>query len=234
MNKKSRPHGPNFIRNLVLILAIFSVILHLLNFGWQLWLLSIPPRFINILPHLSAILLIVLIALYIVYKINDVSKQLYSLTITDELTKLNNSRKFDQDWEYLLEHYKRYNEIFCLAFIDINNFKNYNDHFGHQAGDILLREFGKLLVENVRKTDICYRYGGDEFIIIFSKTRINKIKTVADRIIKEFKGRGFKNVGLSMGVSQIKEEDTKEMIIKRADNLMYIAKNKGGGYLLES
>ena len=219
--KKRRKSLSSIIKIHVILLVVFTLLLNVLNLYIELLTKSVLPAFIDIIPHLSTILLILIIGLYIIMKVNEASEKIYSLSITDELTGLYNSRKLERDWEFFFEHFKRYHETFCIAFIDINNFKKYNDTFGHNAGDHLLSQFALFLKEQLRRTDKAYRHGGDEFLLIFSNTGMKGSKIVSNRINEGFNKKNFEIVSLSIGLAEIKENDSLETLIERADKQMY-------------
>ncbi len=218
--KRKKPLS-TIIKIHVTLLVVFTLLLNILNLYFELLTKSVRPAFIDIVPHLSTIVLILIIGLYIILKVNETSEKIYSLSITDELTGLNNLRKLESDWEFFFEHFNRYHEVFCIAFIDINNFKKYNDTFGHNAGDHLLSQFALFLKEQLRRTDKAYRHGGDEFLLIFSNTGMKGSEIVSNRINEGFNKKNFEIVSLSIGLAEIKENDSLETIIERADKQMY-------------
>lgn len=151
-------------------------------------------------------------------------ERFYKQSITDELTGIFNRR-------YILSNIERLSTItnqdeFSVLFIDVNNFKEINDTYGHHVGDEVLIELGQLLQSNF---DICGRFGGDEFIAITSDTKENKIKEVSDSLKSEFEAYAhsynFNNLSLSIGYTQSGTKSAAEMI-KEADQYMYANKHK--------
>ena len=130
---------------------------------------------------------------------------------------------------------QRYEKPLCLLITDIDHFKKFNDTYGHQQGDIVLKETARLLKESVRKIDLAARYGGEEFAVILPETDIENAKMVAERIrkkIEEFKVPGQNeplHVTVSVGVAQYEpEKDTeKKDFIEHADKALYKAKDSG-------
>ena len=118
--------------------------------------------------------------------------------------------------------------------MDVDDFKQYNDTYGHLEGDEVLIELGELIRNSLRDTDSAYRYGGEEFTIILPETSKDHALIVAERIRKEFEGVAFcpgkdsaVHKTVSIGVIQYKNKEKLENLIKRADQAMYQAKNQG-------
>jgi len=158
----------------------------------------------------------------------------HELSITDGLTALYNSRYFYQQIESEVIRTNRYGHPLSMLMIDVDDFKDYNDRFGHLDGDNVLRTLGNIIKQNIRDTDSAYRYGGEEFAVILPDTDAQQSIQVADRIRKTFKSIPFTprpgktaNVTISIGVSQfIVGEDMKDFI-KRADKNLYHCKKEG-------
>lgn len=160
------------------------------------------------------------------------------LSIEDRLTGVYTKEHF---WNRASEKkalYNRNKKPFSIAFIDIDNFKLINDNLGHLTGDRALRCFAKALKKALRNTDLIFRFGGDEFIIIFPETREVKAKLVLERF-KRTKNCSkcdnqqqcitIANVKFSAGITEINgEEDTIENMLERADRALYDAKSSGG------
>ena len=154
----------------------------------------------------------------------------------DPLTGALNRRGLESAAQYQIEQSHRLGS-FCLGLIDLDNFKSFNDTFGHAAGDEALKHFSKCARSQLRKGDLLSRMGGEEFIILFPATQINVAYTILERIAREvakpFLGCG--QIGapdsvlltFSSGLAQLKEDETVEQIIARADTLMYLAKSTG-------
>lgn len=130
---------------------------------------------------------------------------------------------------------KRYGRKFSLIMIDIDFFKKFNDTYGHQAGDAVLRGVAHTLKKNVRSSDVVCRYGGEEMAIILKDTDYNQAYIAADKICKTIAEKPFKiaantekQVTISLGVSTYPEngETTQEMI-EFADKGLYAAKENG-------
>ena len=108
------------------------------------------------------------------------------LSITDDLTQLYNSRHFYHQLDEEIERTNRYRHPLSLLMLDLDNFKKYNDAFGHIAGDEVLATAGEILRDSLRKTDSAYRYGGEEFAILLPETKGEEALNFAERIRQAF------------------------------------------------
>jgi diguanylate cyclase (GGDEF)-like protein len=150
---------------------------------------------------------------------------------TDSLTGLFNYRGFYVELADELVRSNRHKHVFSLAYIDIDNFKNINDTFGHGIGDSLLKEVANCLKTSLRKTDTVGRVGGDEFLCLLPETDKNSVQIVFTEVLDLLKETMiiYKwNVSFSVGViSFISPPDDVKKAVKYADELMYHVKNKG-------
>lgn len=161
------------------------------------------------------------------------NSRLYEQTVvlsnSDSLTGLWNHGYF----QYLLEEEIKKSSLaksrFTLLMIDIDDFKAFNDNYGHQAGDSVIREISGIFKDVSRKIDIIARYGGEEFGIILPLTKKQEALVLAERIRKAVETRrGFKNITISIGMASFPENgDTKEDLIAKADKALYEAKRSG-------
>jgi len=155
-------------------------------------------------------------------------KELHYLTVTDSLTHTHNYRHFVNSLDYEFKRLNRFQGDLSLLMMDIDGFKLFNDEFGHQAGDELLKTIAQLVYANLREVDIFCRYGGDEFAIILPGTNKKEAVTVADKIRKCVEDGQFqKTVTLSIGVAQYKGKMTRQELTFNADKALYQAKNQG-------
>lgn len=159
---------------------------------------------------------------------------LKELAITDGLTKLYNSRYFYSQLDKEIERQNRYNHPLSLLILDIDNFKHYNDTYGHLEGDKILHWLGKIIRKCLRAMDSAYRYGGEEFTVLLPETTIDEAVNVANRIqdqlLKEtfaIKSGNEVHVTMSIGVSEYEPKEDIAVFIHRADQAMYLSKEKG-------
>ncbi len=150
----------------------------------------------------------------------------------DFLTGLYLRGVFDFMLEQMVSEHHRYNKSLSLLMLDIDDFKQVNDVYGHQAGDEVLREMGKILTKSIRDADFSARYGGEEIVIIFPETEIESAAVKAERLRAEVH-RYFSDAGpsitVSIGVSCIRKPDiiTAYELVRRADQAMYKVKHSG-------
>ncbi len=163
--------------------------------------------------------------------------RLYSLAITDSITKLYVHRYFQLRLDEEVARSRRYNSTISLLMCDIDHFKSINDNYGHQQGDLILKEISKILRKNVRNTDIAARYGGEEFAIILPETTQADAKIVAERIRRDVSQFEFASIipgqpplkcSISIGVAGFPlNADNKDQLIQKADSSLYRAKDMG-------
>ncbi len=158
------------------------------------------------------------------------NEQLKDMAYRDKLTGLLNYRAFEQMLDMECERASRYEAIFSIIMIDIDRFKEVNDNFGHQVGDLALKRMTEKILGCVRKSDMCFRYGGEEFVIIMPHTDIGRAKKLAIRMKDKIACMNLiagKNITVSMGISQYMDGLSSHDLVKRADMGLYDAKNGG-------
>ncbi len=169
------------------------------------------------------------------------SKQLEAtlkqLSITDSLTGLHNQRHFLAVLEPEMERAKRYHRPLSLICIDLDNFKQVNDQLGHLEGDNALRFTAHIIQKELRKTDLAFRYGGDEFMVLLLETRWEEGDVIGQRLQASFDRswdeewnpkRRCPVVHMSMGIAEFDQHESAEALMRRADNLMYEGKSGCG------
>jgi diguanylate cyclase (GGDEF)-like protein len=156
------------------------------------------------------------------------------LSITDALTKLYNSRHFYSQLKAEAERANRYNHPLSLLLLDIDDFKDFNDTYGHLEGDEVLMRMGKVIKRCLRATDSGYRYGGEEFTLILPETKGEAAIALAERIREEFETETFfprheENVHktVSIGVTEAVAGEDLSRLLRRVDEGMYMAKRQG-------
>lgn len=154
----------------------------------------------------------------------------------DPLTKLANTRLFEEALETEAARHRRSGNPLCLAYIDLDNFKKVNDHYGHTAGDEVLKDVANILKNSVRQVDTVARLGGDEFAIILADSSLDSVRLIGERVVKKIEAlnEAWPNValGASVGIVTISEiPDDPSGLMSLADEAMYIAKTSGKGQI---
>lgn len=168
----------------------------------------------------------------VIKKINFMYSQTRYLSLTDALTGLYNRRHFNAELEREFMRSKRYGGNLCIAIIDIDFFKKINDTYGHLCGDYVLKEVAYLILENFRKTDMVFRYGGEEFVVIMTETSLENSLVPLERLRKTIENNNFIYKGkkitvtISIGV-ETNQTDTTDEFLNNADKALYQAKQNG-------
>ena len=126
--------------------------------------------------------------------------------------------------------FNRYQIYFCIATYDIDDFKHINDTYGHDMGDKVLIEITNEIRNSIRKTDLLFRIGGEEFMIIFSKTLMQEAYKVVEKTRVDISNMSIienEKITISIGITEVKKDDTPDLIYERADKLMYKSKKNG-------
>ncbi|SKB13406.1 putative diguanylate cyclase [Planktothrix sp. PCC 11201] len=159
----------------------------------------------------------------------------HNLSIRDPLTGLFNRRYQEKSLERHLKHAKKHQQNLSIIMGDIDHFKNFNDQWGHQAGDVVLVEISKFLIYNIRQSDIACRYGGEELILILPRTSLEEAKNLAEQLrlgiekLSLDKPHQFlQKVTISLGVASFPEHGLSSLgITQSADLALYQAKANG-------
>jgi diguanylate cyclase (GGDEF)-like protein/PAS domain S-box-containing protein len=157
-----------------------------------------------------------------------------ALSIVDDLTQLYNSRHFYFQLKIELDRSNRYGQPLTLLLLDLDNFKAFNDAYGHVEGDQVLWRLGHVVKRCLRETDFAYRYGGEEFTILLPMTTSVDGAVTAERIRAEIKKENFSpapgqdvHVTVSIGLAQYKPQEDIKAFVHRVDQLMYQGKKNG-------
>lgn len=154
----------------------------------------------------------------------------YVLTI-DQMTGLYNHKTFYNELDKSIADFNNSNINFCLAIIDIDNFKKVNDTFGHDRGDKVLETLADVIKNNCAEDDIPCRYGGEEFAVIFNHKNISQAQHFAKRILKAFSSVKYdftdEKITFSCGIAPYKEKIQRQDFFDMADSGLYVAKETG-------
>lgn len=170
----------------------------------------------------------------------DELKKVENLVHVDDVTGLYNQRKLLKDVDNAVERYKDFKEVFTILFIDVDHFKNVNDGHGHLVGTQILAQLGALLKKTLRESDLIYRYGGDEFVMIIPDVSGDTAKSIGDRVLNVVRDSTFLvdssnekkefNITVSIGVATFPDDaKNRTEVLEIADKMMYEAKKSGRG-----
>jgi diguanylate cyclase (GGDEF)-like protein len=169
-------------------------------------------------------------------KLEGLNTQLTAIARRDPLTGLSNRRALQEDIEILEARVSRYGHRYCMALLDIDNFKTYNDTYGHQAGDHVLQRVAEELTANARSGDALYRYGGEEFLCIFPEQSLAKGAQAVQRMrvsVEDLRiphlASTYGMVTFSAGLAVLTSEEIRSatQVLKEADDALYVAKQLG-------
>ena len=219
---------PKTIVLLVATLIIYAIISTFIMAKWNIWISLVMP-YITII----ATFILIYCEKYLM-KSKDY-EQTYKLAVTDGLTQLYNHRYFQEQMINQVNNYERYGNVFSIILIDIDFFKKFNDTYGHQSGDCVLKQVANILKKNSRTSDIACRYGGEEMAVILTNTNKDEAIITAEKICNTVRNNKFilannekVNVTISVGVATVGENGTKpQEIIEYSDKCLYKAKESG-------
>jgi len=151
----------------------------------------------------------------------------------DGLTGVANRHAYNKRISYEIEHNYHHEFSFVLLLFDIDRFKSINDNFGHEAGDEVIRGIAEVIKNHIRENDFVARYGGEEFVVLLPNTNINAAEGVANNLRERIEQNEyyFNNervfITASVGLAEIKMNETRKELFERADAALYKAKNSG-------
>ncbi len=166
-------------------------------------------------------------------KIEEANRLLLQQAITDHLTGLYNRRYFNEILPKLLSLNRRKGTMMHILLMDIDNFKRINDTYGHACGDAVLIAFAEILKKTTRKSDFCFRIGGEEFVLILNAGTLEGAVTTAEKIRVRVEGERIRFSGaevsctVSIGVVKAEKDVDPDELLKMADRALYSAKNQG-------
>lgn len=158
------------------------------------------------------------------------NKQLEVMATKDALTGLNNRYSLDEELTREMNKAKRFERPLSVMLIDIDNFKQINDNFGHQVGDMVLKQIGNQLQHGVRNTDIVGRWGGEEFLVVCPETDVEGVCKLAENLRTKVEEQVYpvqSNVTASFGVTSLEGDESIKELLNRADSNLYRAKESG-------
>jgi len=156
-------------------------------------------------------------------------EEVQRLSITDDLTGLYNYRHFYKTLELEIARLKRQRTALSLLMFDMDNFKRYNDLYGHLEGDKVLKKVGEVVDRLIRShVDSGYRYGGDEFAVLLVGATLDQAMPIAERLRISIEQAGFRDISVSIGVTEFYPDYNLREFVRLADDSLYAAKHSGG------
>ena len=168
-------------------------------------------------------------------ELEKLNRMLFEQSRKDALTSLGNRLGLQEDLAVLRGRAERYGHRYAVVLCDVDNFKAYNDHHGHPAGDEVLSRVADTLFSNLRDGDAAYRYGGEEFLLVLPEQTVEAALSIADRLRRAVEALGIPHeanppsntVTISAGVAMLSPQGDPDNLLKKADAALYAAK-KGG------
>lgn len=159
-------------------------------------------------------------------------EELFERASNDALTGLSNRRVFEERIHGLMESAKRHHHPLSMISMDLDKFKMINDNLGHQVGDQVLKSVAQVLKQAVRSTDLLVRMGGDEFLLILDNTDLRNARILAERLCIAVDALNIwaddaTKLGVSIGLAQLKQEESLQQWLERTDDILYHAKAEG-------
>jgi diguanylate cyclase len=166
-------------------------------------------------------------------KLTQLLEQVESKAMIDPLTQVLNRGTYNMEIVQMIKEFKRYKNPAALIIIDIDHFKMFNDDYGHKGGDAVLVLVASVIKGAVRDTDMVFRYGGEEFVVLLNKLDFKNALTVAEKVRAQIESNHLTNkatvlnITVSIGLSCFKEGDIETTIFERADKALYQGKQNG-------
>jgi len=187
---------------------------------------------------LVSLLVTLLVTLIIIYTINLYQKQLVQMANEDSLTGLANRRQFNNSFDKLMKMYHKGVNHIVLILIDVDDFKEVNDAFGHLVGDQALVRIAEILKEQLRQTDLIARWGGEEFAVLLNDVSKEKATEIAQKLLCAVKDDASlqtllqKPLTISLGLGELRSTDSQDGLVQKVDKALYAAKTSGKNQLV--
>lgn len=171
--------------------------------------------------------------------LQQVNEELQALSMEDHLMEIGNRRAMEVDLNHTHSSALRYDQNYSILLLDIDYFKRYNDSYGHQKGDQVLKQVGQIIEQKIRSSDRLYRYGGEELLLVLPHTAASQSSIVADKLVKAIRSSEIEHQdspeyfltisggGASILITQTEKHASWEKIVESADIALYQAKGNG-------
>ncbi len=216
------------------------------EFGWYLMVEqsnhpSEKRLFATLMKNLGVSISVSMLFLFLLWlTIGGYQRRLEQMATTDKLTGIMNRQAFDYFFKRLLAKRISQHRSISILLVDIDHFKQVNDHYGHGVGDIVLRHIANLIQQTVRHSDQACRWGGEEFVILLDDCNLDNALLRADTLRKKIESAKVRTkddtiqITISCGVAEYKNNETLDMLINRADIALYQAKQQGRNQVVKS
>lgn len=197
----------------------------------------IKANYVLVLKYSLGLLLLIAFLIYRNYQLRQFNLKLEYIAQHDQLTGIYNRKRLDEALSQEIERFFRYGHSFSVIMIDIDHFKNVNDSYGHQVGDHVIMQIATVLNKQIRTTDTLGRWGGEEFMLICPEIRTGDTMQLAEKLRRAVEEKVFATVGhqtASFGFATYRKEDKANDIVKRADDALYNAKERGRNQVVNS
>lgn len=226
--------GGKFARRLLLPSLLLPVVFAS-GMEWLRWWFEVPRPFAFALAAVLAGGTVAWLVWWVAALLDKVERQrresasLRAVAATDALTALPNRRAFDEMLANLLKGHREADAAFSMLLLDLDNFKAYNDEFGHQEGDEVLRHVAGILRAALRPSDFVARFGGEEFVVLLPGTDAFRAELMATRILDEFRAFHWplRAITVSIGAAEVRAGESARGLVRRTDRALYQAKHGG-------
>jgi diguanylate cyclase (GGDEF)-like protein len=221
-------------RRITYLMATLAISSYILLASENLSLMLYEHTLVSHILELFPFMLIAHLGAMLTGEAESARKEVERLSLTDEITGLHNMRNFFNLATFQEEQARRYERSFTICMVDADNLKQINDRCGHLAGTELIKHTGRVISRNIRKSDIAARYGGDEFIIMFTESTKEETGVAVKRILADVEGSNFEYRGttlkttLSAGVASYPDDgEDLQTVLGRADEALFTSKKRG-------
>lgn len=208
----------------------FATVFSLLAIAAVLFFVKTFATTIEMWSFLMTSLLLAMLSGIVAYQYDKQKCRLELLATIDPLTGAYNRRAMESELKLALEEFTRKGTPMSVIMMDLDNFKFINDHYGHEKGDHVLASFAKLVKQNTRTNDRLFRYGGEEFLMLINNGKVHEAEAIAEKIritVQMSPKSEMEHITVSIGVASIRQSESVDQWVARADAAMYRAKQLG-------
>ncbi|MDH5172812.1 MAG: GGDEF domain-containing protein, partial [Gammaproteobacteria bacterium] len=171
-----------------------------------------------------------LVSAWLVFAVTEQSRRLKDMAITDPLTGVYNRRYLEEQARGAIDSWQRYRHTSTMLLVDVDFFKRINDRYGHNMGDVAIKQLVQVISGRIRAVDTLCRFGGEEFVVLLRETGIDSAARIAEelrRLVESAKILPEGSMTISIGVAEVIAAENLEHWFKLADSALYMAKRNG-------